>query len=757
MPIPGRPAKRARSLTSSESIEEENARRRALTTASSTARIRYVRSPKSIRGPPPLKGPPTTTAYLPHPPTPFHAVPKPKRMFNPADRIPPRAQPDDLHPLYAEKPRTRAEQGKNEANYFAMTMAAAYASGELSPPPQMPPQNMRDHSPFPIESDYLSPAPAIPSVPQANFAFTVPLPSGPQTTGPPAHARKAVVRDTPPDSLAALEAWRSGVASASANAIQAEQAHVGQDGRRASRQVMDGSNAAGAAGVMGGTALTSETAAVNETDTVSATDAKGTTSATDAMNAVDETDVASAARATEAAAGTTHTTGTTDPMEVSDLMDVAGTADVGDTEDAEIPMDTTDEAPAPADPQEEELIPRQPPPPRASALSSELFLNASLGAVLLPWEDEQVDLVPTKKPRIALTPTPPGGWPVTYVGDPAAGILGSDPGRAPVWWKYPANTCLFVDVFGEMLPRRSEIWRRMLQILALLRDIAGDDSIDPVIVAPELADDQGNDDRRRPANGKNPSTGGENARRIFPYSWFVHGLLPAHRQAALDQGVFSSEDVTIIVRPRTMHFPRLLMSVGGFTRGSDQEIAKIIQDTLGRAEVRNLIARFILDNPRRNQVPLADAVNTILASVQIKVYKLAEGNLVANVFADSPARDEVQYRLWRDALTPLKFRSAESSMGFVRPPRPCRGCHAVCHPSHLCPYPAILGWQGEDVRQERPVRQNDQNGPRKGRQNRSAADEGDWALSPRKPKNADRRRDSPYTGSSSNWSQNLRL
>ena len=708
-PIPGRPLKRARSETPPEVLVEEALARCEHTRATTDVSVHYNRDSSHGRKKVTKQGPPTVTAYLPHPPKEISPVPKPSRLMDPAARMPPRPQPDDLHPLYQHKARTREEQGRNEANYFATSMAAAIQRGELSPPdmsplplpptavidapPAPPPEHeearLRERSPFPTSEDYLGPTPMGSHHPAAaHQGDPAPLPS--ITVNP----------------------W----------AVPANKGSTHMSGNCASTERLQ---------------LHTDIAPPIPSQPYTSPDkyAVGTLTATNAKNYIPPWQMPHANQHTVQVA------------HASDALNVLGggyggapilpyAADGRQVGMAEPwPARTVAAAAAAAAP---------PPPPPAAPQGP-----VPMEGITPSWIGQEDDLVPTTATAACRTPAPAGGWPVTYAGDPEAGVQGSDRERLATWWRYPAETSALLNVFGELIPSREDVWTRRNQIHKVICDALGDDSLDFFIVAPEIADTTEN-------SNLNEHQCQARSRPATPYSWFLTGLLAEHQRALVNLEVLSSPEITVIIRPRILRFPRLLMSIS-FPRISPDEARDVVRRNFERTDIRNTIARFIVDNPRRNHEPLEVAVQRIIDSIEVTTYEISQGTTVANVLCDSPAASIPRHRQWRAALDNVRFKSAVTTTGYVRPVRLCHGCHMACHPTHLCPYPDILGWNGPDFRHDNPPNTfppppgNPENNrkPRGGTngppQRRDLAPPPSWGQSPRRARYDDRWND-PYVG-----------
>ncbi|PIL37259.1 hypothetical protein GSI_00952 [Ganoderma sinense ZZ0214-1] len=709
--IIGRPQKRARTLTPPESLTEELLKRRAVTKATTDASVKYNRGGRG-RNKPQAQGPPTTTAYLPHPPTPFLVVPKPGKPNDFASRIPPRPQDLDLHPIYDAKSRTRKEQEQNEANYYALATAAAFARGELSPPPPdcsaAPP---RERSPFPAPEDYYDPpaegsAETQPHEPQSPQDYPMhdlspPPPSQPAPpvtqnhgaghqpatssqvqditaadaqikaeVGPAEHtgamqlpgnawAHADPPQHLPPPASLPLGPLMLGVAAYAPQPLRGPDAGISPStGLAVPAIYAHGPEALPPFALLGGTP--------HVVDHI-----------TPAHVPILQVPIAAPGLPAVMAPSPARTE---TPPQVHGLDEMDVFASENGSEAGEIGDD--------------ELIPGTQDAPTGDTLNAQAAHIT--GYAPQPWDDQQIELIPEVTADVVFTPMPTNGWPTTYVSDPEDGVVGSDQARLKAWWAYPANTCMLVKVFGRAIPKDSEIDELTTKILNILKEFLKDDSIDPILVPPEAAD--------APYNANLQQNGAAGRQKTpLPNAWFVGNLLPAHQNACVEARVLSCREATILVYPRVSRFPRLLMAVGNFRRNDPLAILTTVKDTFGTQEVRNNIARFILGNPRRNHEPLDIAVQRIIDSISVQAYKLAEGKYVANVFCDSPAASAPSFRVWQKSLENVRFKSATASTASARPLRTCRGCHASCHPSHLCPFPAISGWNGPDTHKNAPA------------------------------------------------------
>ncbi|TFK77854.1 hypothetical protein K466DRAFT_607613 [Polyporus arcularius HHB13444] len=86
-----------------------------------------------------------------------------------------------------------------------------------------------------------------------------------------------------------------------------------------------------------------------------------------------------------------------------------------------------------------------------------------------------------------------------------------------------------------------------------------------------------------------------------------------------------------------------------------------------------------------------------MATLRVTVYTLDNDTVVANVFLRSPTQSIRTRRRWILELRDITFGSYHTAIARARRISSCTGCLGVDHPSHLCPFPRMLGWNGPDA------------------------------------------------------------
>ncbi|RDX56697.1 hypothetical protein OH76DRAFT_1414194 [Lentinus brumalis] len=271
----------------------------------------------------------------------------------------------------------------------------------------------------------------------------------------------------------------------------------------------------------------------------------------------------------------------------------------------------------------------------------------------------------------AHTPRPNGGWPEMHRSDPEepfGGPLGGMPlHRVQEIYEGPRTTTLLIQPFnvGETpTPRVARIITD--DIAASILHITG---AMPCIVAPEASE-----------------RGRSNV-------WIAYGLPESAAAQLLEIEVVSMPAVSYRVFNRDLHMPQLLLTLGSLTGGTQDSLERMVRRNLV-GPLRQSIATLVERNPSFAHLTTDEAIQALIDTLRVRILTMNNGNRSANVFMRSPTRSIELWRQWVAQLRAHAWRDREHSTVYARRIALCSCCHSADHPTHLCPFPHIPGWNG---------------------------------------------------------------
>ena len=191
--------------------------------------------------------------------------------------------------------------------------------------------------------------------------------------------------------------------------------------------------------------------------------------------------------------------------------------------------------------------------------------------------------------------------------------------------------------------------------------------------------------------------------RDVPYPWAIRNISPTGGQRIVDRAVWSFPDITFFAQARLLAFPRWLVALEGFVDDDEAAITRTIHTVLKRPEHRRMISEMLAANPGYTGRNRDNAIQAILDSLQVEVLTLNNGNIIANIYMDSPTRDIRRWRAWVAHLRSIEYGDYTNATATPREVRRCLGCRSTAHPTHLCPFPTLPGWNGPPVEDDGPA------------------------------------------------------
>ncbi|KAI0692239.1 hypothetical protein C8T65DRAFT_745221 [Cerioporus squamosus] len=242
-------------------------------------------------------------------------------------------------------------------------------------------------------------------------------------------------------------------------------------------------------------------------------------------------------------------------------------------------------------------------------------------------------------------------------------------------WEDPANTSLTLNTYNPRFTRSYGTNRRTAADLRRrITQTTGES--DFRIIAPDQA---------------------PNHRGRGPVEWAVTGLSREAVEMLLRRRVWSFRSISFFPRRRALEIPTMLLALEGFLEDNITNIEAAVRATFERLQVRQRVEQMIRVNPEFSNIPAHEAYRRVMATLRVTIYTLDNGTVVANVFMRSPTQNVHAWRQWVHELRGLTFGSYHTGIARARRISACAGCLGVDHPSHLCPFLRMPGWNGPDT------------------------------------------------------------
>lgn len=281
-------------------------------------------------------------------------------------------------------------------------------------------------------------------------------------------------------------------------------------------------------------------------------------------------------------------------------------------------------------------------------------------------------LEPYAPQRLAFTPAPAQGWDTIHRIDPEELLGGVDPEKLAGLLEEDPNSTVMVRLYGVRHPTPNQVREATENLTTLTREATRETGFK--IIPPDA------------------SAYSEGTQRGEPPVWAIVRLSRGAAQRFVNGQVFSSQLLSAFTAALDSSPGRFLFNLGGFTHDDDGDIIRTVWETFNGPQILPSIIRLARGNPAFSNMSPEEAASVVLASLEVQVSTLDNGNLVAAVFCDSPTASTPLWRQWRDNMLGIRFRSLFNSTATVRRPSRCGGCHSASHLTHLCPFPAVPGW-----------------------------------------------------------------
>lgn len=275
--------------------------------------------------------------------------------------------------------------------------------------------------------------------------------------------------------------------------------------------------------------------------------------------------------------------------------------------------------------------------------------------------------------NLQFTSAPPDGFPVVYLADPDGLFRGMSPARSVALRSEAA--CFIARIHNLNHMNQQEARQATAAVAAIVTNATGE--LNPLVVAPE----------RDGPNGTVAARQGANA-----LSFGVLGISVESVARMLRQSAWSSTIGTLHVSPATIEVSPFMFVAGGFAHDHNGSILNSVFGVFSGPDVLPYITQLVQTHPDYREVSPEEATRAILASLVVRVSTLQNGNLIAAVFCDPPTLTPSRWVDWRARVAALPFPHPLNSTGYARRMAPCAGCHGEDHPTHLCPFQDVIGW-----------------------------------------------------------------
>lgn len=267
------------------------------------------------------------------------------------------------------------------------------------------------------------------------------------------------------------------------------------------------------------------------------------------------------------------------------------------------------------------------------------------------------------------TNVPPGGFPVIHRANPDGLFTGLTQARGVALRE---ENAIIAIVHNLGFPARHEVRPVLSALTSVVQQVSGE--LNPLVVAPD----------RDPAAPNN--------RLESPIAFGIIGLTVEGALRVLARSSWSARALTIHVRRATIEVSPFMFVISDFTHDHNGSILNAVFAVFSGPVVLPLIVHYTQSHPDYANASNEDAARAILASLEVRVSTLENGNIQAAVFCAPPTLVPSSWVAWRARVAACPFTHPLNSTGIVRRIAPCAGCYGEDHPTHLCPFDDVVGW-----------------------------------------------------------------
>ena len=198
-----------------------------------------------------------------------------------------------------------------------------------------------------------------------------------------------------------------------------------------------------------------------------------------------------------------------------------------------------------------------------------------------------------------------------------------------------------------------------------------------------------------------------------PTSFLLYNLLDTEISTLMQRGVWSSIPITFRVAELYPPQPDFLFTLKGFKTRDETTILNSVKTVWQSTEAQNLIEDVAETFDEDSRHEIRNNIQAFLNSSYIKCLKFKQkGNIEVprfNIYADSQLiHDDNIWSFLRESLAALTYKTPMQSCATTEiSPSHCSICHGVDHPTGMCEFPQLEGWNG-------PTRDDTTNRPQNG-------------------------------------------
>ncbi|KAI0706716.1 hypothetical protein C8T65DRAFT_696189 [Cerioporus squamosus] len=282
--------------------------------------------------------------------------------------------------------------------------------------------------------------------------------------------------------------------------------------------------------------------------------------------------------------------------------------------------------------------------------------------------------LPFPNGALQFMPLPASGVAPLHLDDPEALLKGLAAERVHVIFRQPQSTMVLVRIYNGGVPRAHNVKQQSDALAEAITTITN--ATDFIIVPPAQ------------------SWNHELSQQDQPMTWLVLRLVAAHVRTLVRQLLWSSHRISFVALNRDLRFSRFIGRIGYYTHNVDQDIENSIRRTFAGPLILPSVRSLVASHPHIQPDQVDPAVDRVLKSLRVTVVTYPNGSIIANVYCDSPTHSVEAWRTWVAYVHTVPFWSDLNPTGsFLRPIR-CAGCSGADHPTFMCPYALIAGWNG---------------------------------------------------------------
>ncbi|KAJ7055336.1 hypothetical protein C8F01DRAFT_1160229 [Mycena amicta] len=185
--------------------------------------------------------------------------------------------------------------------------------------------------------------------------------------------------------------------------------------------------------------------------------------------------------------------------------------------------------------------------------------------------------------------------------------------------------------------------------------------------------------------------------------WAVVNVHPTLIQTLLNDGVLSTDEVTLQITPPTLTHGDYLHTIDGtffpINAAGAAEARPLLNDILRQdVGVRRAVAADRSAYPATLSEP--EAFDRFCNSQRLFGVELLSNGLtrvVWNSYHDFPTASPEGVDRIRQAARSLFYSTPYHGTGYVHPGFHCLICHSIDHPTPLCPFPSTPNWRGPNA------------------------------------------------------------